>query len=241
MDTGTLNNTNQLAGIGWAEQVNPRSRVAAGHPLTKEKMAVWTALVSKGISNALYGLSLMVHHQMVVTSLSLKWLPVHEAAATICAPEEKGVGIYLAIEGDADGHLLLMHDINMAYKIIDIQLGLPLGTTAHMGDMERSILGEMGNITGAFFLNALADATDLSLMPSPPAVMTDLARAMVNLPLSCILEGQDEALTVNTTFATDNHQLDGKFIILPTMDFMNTIIDRQSRTINPELNRYAAV
>jgi chemotaxis protein CheC len=194
------------------------------HPMSKEDMAIWTSLVSKGIANALYGLSLMVQHQIAVTSLSLKWLPVKEAAEKICGPDEKGVGIYLAIEGDASGHLLMMHDINMAYRIIDIQLGLPTGSTEKMGDMERSILGEMGNITGGFFLNALADATDLVLMPSPPAVMTDLARAMVNLPLSCILEGQDEALMVSATFATASQNIEGRFIVLPTVDFMTTLI-----------------
>ena len=202
------------------------------HPLSKDEMAVWTSLVSKGIANALYGLSLMVRHQIAVTSLSLKWLPVKEAAAKICGPDEKGVGIYLAIEGDANGHLLMMHDINMAFRIIDIQLGIPIGTTTRMGDMERSILGEMGNITGAFFLNALADATDLVLMPSPPAVMTDLAIAMVNLPLSCILEGQEEALMVSATFATDNQNIDGKFIVLPTMDFMTALLSRSSGIIS---------
>lgn len=197
--------------------------------MSKKDMSIWTFLVSKGISNALHGLSMMVRHRMAVTSLALKWLPVKEAAATICDPEEKGVGIYLSIEGDANGHLLLMHDINMAYRMIDIQLGLPIGSTIRMGDMERSILGEMGNITGAFFLNALADATDMVLMPSPPAVMTDLARAMVNLPLSCILEGQDDALTVKATFAADTQRLDGKFIVMPTIGFMNTLLNNQMR------------
>lgn len=231
MDTDTLLvSANSLGVVERASELGKEGRTP--HPMSKEDMAVWTSLVSKGIANALYGLSLMVQHQIAATSLSLKWLPVKEAAAIICGPEEQGVGIYLAIEGDATGHLLMMHDINMAYKIIDIQLGLPAGSTVNIGEMERSILGEMGNITGGFFLNALADATDLVLMPSPPAVMTDLAIAMVNVPLSSILEGQDEALMVSATFATANQNIEGRFIVLPTADFMTTIIDSQSRMIN---------
>lgn len=229
---------NQLYGL--EKQHNGQTGQTLTRPLSKEDIAIWTSLVSKGISNALYGLSMMVRHQMAVTSLALKWLPVKEASSVICGPDEKGVGIYLSIEGDARGHLLLMHDLQMAYRMIDIQLGLPAGSTIHMGDMERSILGEMGNVTGAFFLNALADATNLVLLPSPPAVMTDLARAMVNLPLSCILEGQEEALTVNATFAADNAQLDGKFIIMPTTGFMNTIIASQARLSGSSENRLSA-
>jgi len=234
MNVNVVNN--QANSLGVVDKIIGQTNSGgAAHPMTKEDMAVWTSLVSKGISNALYGLSLMVHHQIAVTSLSLKWLPVKQAAAMICGPEERGVGIYLAIEGDADGHLLMMHDISMAFRIIDIQLGLPIGTTVRMGDMEGYILGEMGNITGAFFLNALADATDLVLMPSPPAVMTDLAMAMVNLPLSCILEGQDEALMVSATFATANETIEGKFIVLPTVDFMTTLVGSKPSSISGKI------
>jgi len=196
--------------------------------LTKEKMSVWTGLVSKGISNALNGLSLMVGHQISVTGLDLRWLPIKEATGVVGGPEEEGIGIYLAIEGDATGHLLLMHDVSIAYKLIDIQLGIPLGETASMGEMERSVLGEMGNITGSYFLNALADTGDMVLMPSPPAVIVDMSRAIMNIPLSYIMEEQDDALMVKATFCVGNQPLDGSFMVLPTMDFMSTILARQT-------------
>jgi chemotaxis protein CheC len=195
--------------------------------LTKEKIAVWTGLVSKGISNALHGLSEMVGHQIVVTSLDLKWLPAKNASGMLGGPEAFGVGIYLGIEGDATGHLLLMHDVNIAFKLIDIQLGLPLGTTNQIGEMERSVLGEMGNITGSFFLNALADSGNMVLMPSPPAVIADLASAIMNIPLAFLMEKQDDALVVKATFSADNQPLDGTFIVMPTMDFMLTVLSRQ--------------
>jgi chemotaxis protein CheC len=195
--------------------------------LTKEKIAVWTGLVSKGISNALNGLSEMVGHQIVVTSLDLKWLPAKNASGMLGGPEAFGVGIYLGIEGDATGHLLLMHDVNIAFKLIDIQLGLPLGTTNQIGEMERSVLGEMGNITGSFFLNALADSGNMILMPSPPAVIADLASAIMNIPLAFLMEKQDDALVVKATFSANNQPLDGTFIVMPTMDFMLTVLSRQ--------------
>jgi chemotaxis protein CheC len=195
--------------------------------LTKEKIAVWTSLVSKGISNALHGLSEMVGHQIVVTSLDLKWLPAKNASGMLGGPEAFGVGIYLGIEGDATGHLLLMHDVNIAFKLIDIQLGLPLGTTNQIGEMERSVLGEMGNITGSFFLNALADSGNMILMPSPPAVIADLASAIMNIPLCFLMEKQDDVLVVKATFSANNQPLDGTFIVMPTMDFMLTVLSRQ--------------
>ena len=197
--------------------------------LTEDDMAVWTWLVSKGIANALSGLSQMVGREITVTSLDLRQVPAKDVTGLLGAPEAIGVGIYLTIHGDATGHLLLMHDPKIAFQLIDLQLGLAPGSTQKLEEIERSVLGEMGNITGSFFLNALADSTNLTLMPSPPAVIVDMVGAIMNVPLTFIMEKQDSALVVKTTFSTDSRQMDGTFMVLPTMDFMQTIL-KHSRT-----------
>ena len=193
--------------------------------LTKEQLAVWTWLVSQGISNALKGLSQMVEHEIKVTSLDLKRLPAKNVVGMIGGPDATAVGIYLTIEGDATGHLLLLHDIKMAFQLIDIQMGLPHGTTQSIEEMGRSILGEMGNITGSFFLNALADSTNLVLMPSPPAVIVDMVGAILNVPLSVIMQDNDNALVVKATFKADGQDMEGVFLVMPTVDFMKTLLD----------------
>jgi hypothetical protein len=48
--------------------------------LTKQEMAVWTWLVSKGIANAMQGLSAMINQELVVTALKVQQYPVIEAA-----------------------------------------------------------------------------------------------------------------------------------------------------------------
>jgi len=198
-------------------------------PLTKDDMVVWTWLVSKGIANALAGLSQMVGHWISVNSLDLKWLPAKSAAGLLGGSETIGVGIYLTIHGDATGHLLLMHDPKTAFQLIDLQLDLPPGSTQKIEELGRCALGDIGNITGTYFLNTLADSASLLLMPSPPTVIVDTVRAIMNVPLTSIMEKQNNALVVKATFSTDSRQKDGTFMVLPTMDFMRTIM-KHSRT-----------
>ncbi len=212
---------------GWLPTASNSSNLAPEIVLTKDNMAVWTWLVSKGISNALFGLSQMVGHEIKVTSLDLKWLPAKDAAGLLGGLDAVSVGIYLAIEGDATGHLLLMHEPRIAFQLIDLQLELPPGSTQQIGEMERSVLGEMGNVTGSFFLNALADTTNLVLMPSPPAVIVDMVGAIMNIPLTFIMAEQDEALVVKATFNAASQKIDGTFMVLPTMDFIRTILKHQ--------------
>ncbi|GAG44013.1 unnamed protein product, partial [marine sediment metagenome] len=54
-------------------------------------MAVWTWLVSKGIANALSGLSQMVGREIRVTSLDLQQLPAKDVTGLLGAPEAIGV------------------------------------------------------------------------------------------------------------------------------------------------------
>ncbi len=192
--------------------------------LNREDVAIWTWLVSRGIVNSLSGLSKMVGHELSVTSLDLKQYPVKEAASLLGGPETTVVGIYLAIDGDATGHLMLIHDPKVAYELIDMQLGQPPGTTKDLEEMELSILGEMGNITGSFFLNALADASGLNLVISPPEVMIDMAGAILDIALGKIMQEQDEVLVIKAAFGAGDRQIDGTFMVLPTSEFMEVVL-----------------
>ncbi len=192
--------------------------------LNREELAVWTWMVSRGITNSLSGLSQMVGQEISVTALDIKQVPAKTAADLLGGPEELVVGIYLDVHGDATGHLMLVHNPKIAFDLIDIQLGLAPGSTQNLGEMELSILGEMGNITGSFFLNALADATNLTLTPSPPSVMIDMAGAVLDIALTKIMQKQDDVLAAKTTFGTINQQMSGTFLVMPTMDFLNVIL-----------------
>ncbi len=191
---------------------------------TKDDIAIWTWLVSRGIVNSLSGLSQMVGHQLSVTSLDLRQYPAKDCAALLGGPENPVVGIYLAIDGDATGHLMLIHDPKVAFELIDMQLDVPPGSTKELKDMERSILSEMGNITGSFFLNALADASGLHLTISPPEVMIDMAGAILGIALTKIMQEQDDVLVIKATFGTGDRQIDGTFMVLPTSEFMEVVL-----------------
>ena len=113
-----------------------------------------------------------------------------------------------------------MHEPRIAFQLIDLQLELPQGSTQQIGEMERSVLGEIGNVTGSFFLNALADTTSLVLMPSPPAVIVDMVGSIMNIPLTSIMAEPDNALGVKATFSSARQQIDGTFMVLPSLAFM---------------------
>ena len=103
------------------------------------------------------------------------------------------------------------------------------GTTTELGEMETSALGEMGNIIGAFFLNAIADATGLDLRPLPPSVMTDMAGALLDVVTADILMTSDETYLAESTFQVDGREISGVFFVIPSEELLNALIEAEQQ------------
>ncbi len=192
----------------------------------EEEMSVLVWLISKGMANSLSGLSQMLGHAIRVTSLDLKRLETRTAADALEPPGTPGIGIHLRIDGDATGHMVLVFEPSIAYRLIDSQLGQPSGSTQRLEEMGSSVLGELGNVAGTHFLNALADTSSLVLMPSPPVVMVDAARSILNVPLETLAETQKDTFVMKATFGDDDGDLGGRLVILPTTGFVTAVVKR---------------
>ena len=107
-------------------------------------------------------------------------------------------------------------------------MGLPAGSTQTLGEMEESALGELGNIVGSGFLNALADATGLTLQPSPPTVMTDMAGALLDIIASDILLTQDDAFVAEANFHAPGRDIKGMFFVIPTQNLLHALLESRS-------------
>ncbi len=108
-------------------------------------------------------------------------------------------------------------------SLVDLLMGEEPGTTTGITEMEASALGEMGNIMGSFYLNALGDASGLVLLPSPPAVIMDMAGSILDVALADILQESDDALVVEAIFSTTDQQITGNFLVLPSPSFLRKL------------------
>ena len=190
-------------------------------------VGAWADLVSRGTDNAMAGLSTMVGTDITVTAFSLRRVPVAEISMMFGGPETLAIGIYLEVSGHANGHLMLMYEPKIAIAFVDLIMMQEPGTTRELGEMETSALAEMGNIIGAFFLNALADATGLDLRPSPPTVMTDMAGALLDIVTADILMTADETYLAESTFEVDGREISGVFFVIPSEELLTALIEAE--------------
>lgn len=172
-------------------------------------------LISKGLNNAVVGLSQMAGQDIKVISVTIKKVPVKEISDLFGGPENLIIAVYLEIHGNANGHMVVIYEPSVGFDLVDLLLGQPSGTTKQLSDMESSVLGEVGNIMGSFFLNYLSDTTGIGLRPSPPAVMMDMAGAVLDATLADILAYSDETFIIEAVFGTNDRQVAGTFLALP--------------------------
>ena len=183
-------------------------------------LAAWEELMKKGITNAIAGLSQMVQKKITVDSVSISRIPAKQVIDLVGGPEKLIVGIYLNFSGAANGHLMLAHRPEVAYNLLGMILGEEPVRRDDISEFEQSALSEMGNITGSFFLNAIADALKITLYPSPPSVIIDMAGAIMGIALAEILQESDEVMVVDTAFTTDDQRAGGRFMIMPNESFV---------------------
>jgi chemotaxis protein CheC len=172
-------------------------------------------IVEKGFANAAKGFSQMVGLELSVDNPEVKTVPLNDIPLLLGGPENDAVGIYLKIEGDIGGQIMLILPLERAMSICDMLLEEPDGTTQELGSMERSALAEVGNLTGTFFLNAIAESTGLTLKPTPPAVMVDMIGAILSVIIATMDEVNDNVLMFQATYKFNQRQIDANFWIIP--------------------------
>jgi chemotaxis protein CheC len=136
-------------------------------------------------------------------------LPLADAVDAAGAPEEIVTGIALGLEGDVAGLVLLLVPTKDAKTLCNL-LGVEPGT--EVGD---SALGEIGNILGTSYLNALSMMTGLTLMPTPPHVVTDLLGAIVASLLAQTAGESDLALVLDSELDLAEQPCSLSFMLLP--------------------------
>jgi chemotaxis protein CheC len=170
---------------------------------------------SGGFSNAIAGLSKMANQDIQIRQLEFKKVPIKDVAGFFGGPEAPIIAVYLEISGKTEGQMVVIYEPKVAFDLIDLLMGQAAGSTHELNDMERSVLGEVGNIMGSFFLNYISDTTGLSFQPSPPAVMMDMAGAILDTTLANLLEYTEDIYIMESTFGTTDRQVAGTFLVIP--------------------------
>jgi chemotaxis protein CheC len=185
-------------------------------------------IAGTGIHDAAQGFSSLLGHRIDVSEPQVKLVPLLDIPKIVGGVENQAIGIYLRGDGDISVQIMLIIPFNKAFELVDLLLELPYGSTQQLGTLERSALGEVGNLTGTFFLNAMAKITHSTLKPTPPAVIVDMVGAILDIIIATSGGVSDQVMMIQAKFMDGERSVETNFWVIPDISMIQAFNNRSA-------------
>jgi chemotaxis protein CheC len=187
-------------------------------------------IVDRALARSAATLSEMSGIEIAISSSAVERVPLVEVPLAVGSPEEPAVGIYVGIEGDGAGYLLLLLDEAMATQLAALLLAESPESIDVRDELPASALAEAGNVSCSAFMNELGEATRLCLMAMPPVVVDDMRGAILDVAVADIAQTGDEALLIKTHLGRGDESTAGsvnaRLLAIPTPETLTAILER---------------
>lgn len=184
--------------------------------MTEEKLIETLSAVARdGATRAGRGLSGLMGQEIAIHVPNVRVGTKADACDAVGGEESLVLGAYLSITGDITGHVMLLFPETRALECVDLMCGQKPGTTVEADELAQSAIGELGNIVGSAFVNALADDMNLILHPSPPTILHDMAIALVESVYAEVLSQGGEVVMMDAVFEDQKGRTAGLLLVAP--------------------------
>lgn len=171
-----------------------------------------------GAGNATTALAQLLGTRVDMSVPQVKLMEFKELGTTMGGEERIVAGIYLAVEGDINGSIIFMMDIDSVNAVLESLMGMKVDDTSEgFNEIEQSALKELGNIITGAYLNSISTLTGLTIYPSVPDLAVDMAAAILSVPATEFGVFGDKMLLIQTDFSNDI-DFSGYFALVPDED-----------------------
>jgi chemotaxis protein CheC len=178
-----------------------------------------------GAGNATTALSQMINSKLDMKVPKVDLLEFKELSEIVGGAENLVVGILFTLEGQIDGMMMFMMNLEASRHLVNLLVGSDYGTaTGEFSEMELSALNEIGNIIAGAYLSSLSTLTNMLITSSVPHMAIDMAGAILSVPAIEFGKIGDKALLIETEFGDEGHAVNGYFILIPTIDSYSAIL-----------------
>ncbi len=178
-----------------------------------------------GAGNATTALSQMINSKIDMKVPKVDLLEFKELSDIVGGAENLVVGILFTLEGQIDGMMMFMLDMEASRHLVNLLMGSNQEKTfGDFNEMELSALNEIGNIIAGAYLSSLSSLTNMLITSSVPYMAIDMAGAILSVPAIEFGKIGDKALLIETEFGDDDKFVNGYFILIPTLKSYGAIL-----------------
>lgn len=149
-----------------------------------------------------------------------------EIGPTIKLNEEVVIAAATSLVGDIGGFFLFMFRTEDSYKMTDMVLKRPLGTTTESDEVVQSVMLETCNIVGSSFSNSLVNMLQIKLLPSAPNICCDLGGAIMGNVFIEFATSSDRIFFIDTEYVCEQGMFEGYFFFLPSPESLPVLLGK---------------
>jgi len=192
---------------------------------TEAKEQALRTIAVNGAYEASRSLSKWFKRGIRVTTDGFTQISITEMADIAGQPDEPIIAAYMPLTGDLDGHLLMTFPQDTTFRLIDLLLEQPEGTTTTIGELEMSCIQETANIVAATFMNSFSGGLKIRAEPGAPVCTQDMASAVIQSMLTEQAMVSDEVLLTKSDFLLDDLWIDIGLFLIPTPESYRVIAE----------------
>jgi chemotaxis protein CheC len=177
-------------------------------------------LANVGSGTASTALASMLGKPVDISVPTAQALPFADAVDATGPGERIVTGVVIGVVGELDATVLLLMGQSDAATLCHL-LGVDPAD-----ELAASALGEIGNIVGASYINALGAMTGLELEPAPPESATDMLAAIVATVLADRAAGGDLALVLDSDMIVEGEDCSISFLLVPSHGGVEELLSR---------------
>ena len=177
-------------------------------------------LANIGSGTASTALSSMLGRSVDISVPTAEALPFADAVEAVGPAERVVTGVVIGVRGDMSATVLLLLGEGDAATLCGL-LGVDPAD-----ELAASALGEIGNIIGASYINALGAMTGLTMEPEPPESATDMLAAIVASVLAGRAAGDDVALVLDSALEVEGEDCSISFLLVPSHGGVQELLTR---------------
>jgi chemotaxis protein CheY-P-specific phosphatase CheC len=195
--------------------------------LSKEQAEELWELGNAGAHNAATVLSTLLSKEISIRVPSI--LMVNLADLQEHIDDSLAAMVVFQIKGQVSGggSLVLHVPKSSILRLSNIMLGQPEGDR-EIDEMDVSMLHEIGNIMTSAYLDACATLLSIILLPSPPAMVIDMAHAVLATIIASheMEDNADQVIFFKTDMTCYEQEIEAELFLLPSRALLTELLER---------------
>ncbi|HET9870593.1 MAG TPA: chemotaxis protein CheC [bacterium] len=170
-----------------------------------------------GAGNAATALSQLTGRRIDLSVSKVCVLPTDAIAQFLGGSDADVASVCLPVYGDVTGVVLVFFPLDQIPSLTRMLLphaAEPVDP-AHLTDIERSALREMGSILTGAYLGALFRFIRIQILHGLPELVLDMAQAILDSVLVELEEKEDLAIVIESELTAQDQKMTSRFLLLP--------------------------